>query len=83
MERHALNSLAADPGMRVGLMNLDALAQLAVVTCGAAKADLYAAAESRALTRSSRYLSISGSGQAFVFSPSFTGRGNFLAAISR
>jgi hypothetical protein len=42
LERHALEGLAGDPGMGVGLMELGALGRLAVVTCGAAKSDLFA-----------------------------------------
>jgi hypothetical protein len=44
VERHALDALAADPGMGLGLHAAEELAELDVLRCGAAKAELFAAA---------------------------------------
>jgi hypothetical protein len=44
VERHALDALAAEPGMGLELYSVEELAKLDVLRCGAAKAELFAAA---------------------------------------
>jgi hypothetical protein len=43
VERHALDALATDPGMGLGLYSAEEWGELDVIRCGAAKAELYAA----------------------------------------